>query len=530
MAFNQRQLRALQQMMMTQTNHEDDGLLSFRAGQSFMDEHTKMVTADPKRGKIKFIKDDAGVLHLEWLNRISHQKELDLMIFPHSATWQKVKECTDGRVYLLRMLDSNKKHFFWMQEPNDEKDDLYATQINKLCNGQSIGVDDNVSQNNTESMNPNTTSLTTSAHNTGQDAMAQLLLNAMQTQSAQIQSQHTQQTQQLQQLEQSDSVTETDESNDDNNETNQQNEDDLHTDLHDGNHNEEKQDEEDEDEEEEEEEEDILMDEIMNDSMTSLSTEQYDKLRQDGYCMVDDPLRQREIAFAVSGFVREHYDGSQMEKYLLREIVYFYGSRFNTKLFIELVVNQPNRQYFLVPRRNLRLSEMLNKQMEEHSESNKIELDEEKVNSESMHHVLRYLGHHRGREPAPLPCPVRSIHMRQIVTDPWDAPFIDVFSKKQVFEIILIAHHLAITPLTHLGCAKIATLIKQLDQTEINRIIDEEERYRREHAQTNDDDEDENKDDNEDEDDNDDQDADEEQQSNDRDEVQDPGMDVLDGQ
>ena len=33
------------------------------------------------------------------------------------------------------------------------------------------------------------------------------------------------------------------------------------------------------------------------------------------------------------------------------------------------------------------------------------------------------------------------------------------------------------------GCAKIATLIKQLDQTEINRIIAEEEAYRREQAE-----------------------------------------------
>ena len=37
----------------------------------------------------------------------------------------------------------------------------------------------------------------------------------------------------------------------------------------------------------------------------------------------------------------------------------------------------------------------------------------------------------------------------------------------------------------HLGCAKIATLIKQLDQKEINRIIEEEERYRRDHANDN---------------------------------------------
>ena len=38
-----------------------------------------------------------------------------------------------------------------------------------------------------------------------------------------------------------------------------------------------------------------------------------------------------------------------------------------------------------------------------------------------------------------------------------------------------------IKSLLHLGCAKIATLIKQLDQKEINRIIEEEEKYRREH-------------------------------------------------
>ena len=35
-----------------------------------------------------------------------------------------------------------------------------------------------------------------------------------------------------------------------------------------------------------------------------------------------------------------------------------------------------------------------------------------------------------------------------------------------------------------LGSAKIATMIKQMDQTEINRIIEEEEAHRREHAQT----------------------------------------------
>ena len=109
------------------------------------------------------------------------------------------------------------------------------------------------------------------------------------------------------------------------------------------------------------------------------------------------------------------------------------------------------------------------------------------VPPETLEHVITYLKHHNGKEPDPLPCPVRSIHMSQIVSDKWDATWIDAFDKKTIFEIILAANYMDIKSLLHLGCAKIATLIKQLDQKEINRIIEEEEKYRREHAQNDDD-------------------------------------------
>merc|ERR1712154_394653 len=111
---------------------------------------------------------------------------------------------------------------------------------------------------------------------------------------------------------------------------------------------------------------------------------------------------------------------------------------------------------------------------------------------ETLEHCLNYLSHHKDVEPDPVPCPVRSIHMAQIVSDPWDATWIDAFDKKTIFEIILAANGknaesstsgLDIKSLLHMACAKIATLIKQLDQKEINRIIEEEEKYRREHAQ-----------------------------------------------
>merc|ERR1711972_1295706 len=104
----------------------------------------------------------------------------------------------------------------------------------------------------------------------------------------------------------------------------------------------------------------------------------------------------------------------------------------------------------------------------------------DKVQAETLKHVVEYLQHHQGKEPDALPCPVRSIHMAQIVSDKWDATFIDAFTKKEIFEIILAANYMDIKSLLHLGCAKIATLIKQLDQKEINHIIEEEEKYRRE--------------------------------------------------
>ena len=53
-------------------------------------------------------------------------------------------------------------------------------------------------------------------------------------------------------------------------------------------------------------------------------------------------------------------------------------------------------------------------------------------------------GHHKGVEPDPLPCPVRSIHMRQICSDPWDADWIDPFDKKTIFELITASNDLQI--------------------------------------------------------------------------------------
>merc|ERR1719471_296578 len=137
-------------------------------------------------------------------------------------------------------------------------------------------------------------------------------------------------------------------------------------------------------------------------------------------------------------------------------------------------------QSFPISRKAAELSKFVTTILEGDSEATTIEVRQ--VPAQTMERVIEYLQHHNGEEPQALPCPVRSIHMAQIVSDKWDATWIDAMDKKSIFEVILAANYMDIKSLLHLGCAKIATLIKQLDQKEINRIIEEEEKYRREHA------------------------------------------------
>ena len=57
----------------------------------------------------------------------------DLTIFPGEATWKRVKQCTTGRVYILEFKE-DRRLFFWLQEPSDEKDDENAAKINQYIN------------------------------------------------------------------------------------------------------------------------------------------------------------------------------------------------------------------------------------------------------------------------------------------------------------------------------------------------------------------------------------------------------------
>lgn len=74
------------------------------------------------------------LIHFCWKDRTTGHIEDDLIIFPDDCEFKKVDQCKTGRVYILKFKSSNRKLFFWMQEPETEKDDDFCRRINEILN------------------------------------------------------------------------------------------------------------------------------------------------------------------------------------------------------------------------------------------------------------------------------------------------------------------------------------------------------------------------------------------------------------
>merc|ERR1719217_921180 len=62
-------------------------------------------------------------MHLQWFDRSKTPLQcVDDLIVINDAYFERIEKCTTGRVYLLRFTSSDKKMFFWMQEPKEDKD------------------------------------------------------------------------------------------------------------------------------------------------------------------------------------------------------------------------------------------------------------------------------------------------------------------------------------------------------------------------------------------------------------------------
>jgi len=83
--------------------------------------------------------------------------------------------------------------------------------------------------------------------------------------------------------------------------------------------------------------------------------------------------------------------------------------------------------------------------------------------------VVEFCEKHASDPMVQISRPIKSTDMRQIVGE-WDAAFIEM-EQKMLFDVILAANYMDIPSLLDLGCAKIASMIKNKSPDEIKDLF-----------------------------------------------------------
>jgi S-phase kinase-associated protein 1 len=133
---------------------------------------------------------------------------------------------------------------------------------------------------------------------------------------------------------------------------------------------------------------------------------------------------------------------------------------------------ESNPQKFEISKKAALMCNLVKSILEGDAQAKNIEI--KKVTGDILSKIVEYLKHHNGKKPAEIAKPIRSVKMERIVEDKWDADFINNMSKKMIFQVILGANYMDLPSLLHLGCAKIATLIKGKSPDEIKQILSDD--------------------------------------------------------
>lgn len=98
------------------------------------------VTADPTKGSIELYRDADQMMYFVWRNRSTNalSPNDEYVVVPGDYTWKRVHQCNTGRVYLLSFY--GEKRFFWMQEPNADKDAEICANLRREIGDSSVEV------------------------------------------------------------------------------------------------------------------------------------------------------------------------------------------------------------------------------------------------------------------------------------------------------------------------------------------------------------------------------------------------------
>eukprot|EP00475_Leptophrys_vorax_P026836 TRINITY_DN3813_c0_g1_i1.p1 TRINITY_DN3813_c0_g1~~TRINITY_DN3813_c0_g1_i1.p1 ORF type:complete len:216 (-),score=62.72 TRINITY_DN3813_c0_g1_i1:156-725(-) len=111
------------------------------------------------------------------------------------------------------------------------------------------------------------------------------------------------------------------------------------------------------------------------------------------------------------------------------------------------------------------------------------------IKGEILEKIVEWMKYHKKITPRPIPRPLKTSNMKETVGS-WDAQYVDC-ELELVFEVLLAANFLIITPLLELCCAKVASMMLGKTPRQIRKAFnikedftpEEEQQIRKEFAE-----------------------------------------------
>jgi len=136
------------------------------------------------------------------------------------------------------------------------------------------------------------------------------------------------------------------------------------------------------------------------------------------------------------------------------------------------LIAKDGKTSFEVDKKHAFVSNLVKTSLE--NDGNATQLDIPGVSGPILEKVVEYVNHHKGQEPPIIEKPLRSKVLKDVCQDKWDAEYIDKIgeNRQNLYDLILAANYMDIKSLLHLGCAKVASLIKGQPLEKIKEILD----------------------------------------------------------
>jgi len=104
-----------------------------KAGRAFRRGETNFVDSEATPGEITITEGaDDGLIHFNWINRSTHNADIDLIVFPSDASFVPVSQSLGGRMHVLKFSSSDQRHFIWFQDSFPGAFASYVANINGL--------------------------------------------------------------------------------------------------------------------------------------------------------------------------------------------------------------------------------------------------------------------------------------------------------------------------------------------------------------------------------------------------------------